>query len=128
MDRRCDSDTSKISMAFSSLFFNVPRMNNSNFQTNVINNKFLSEVLLNAGLTICKMKVIFVPQIIKIVGLRGKLLFCTARVLQVNWAVRQNFILLYYIFLPCFCLVLLIAVLWDIFRTVGCNYTKIVLD
>lgn len=77
-------------------------MNNSNFWTNVINNNFFSEILLNAGLTICKMKVIFGLQIIQIVGLTGKLSFCTTRALQVNRAVRPNFIVYTIYFYPVF--------------------------
>ena len=42
------------------------------------------------------MKVILVLQIIKIIGLTGKLLFCTTRVLQVNQIVRTSFIVIPY--------------------------------
>ena len=65
------------------------------------------------------MIVILVLQIRKIVGLTGQLLFCTTRVLQVNWTVRTSFIVYTIYSYSFFYLILLISLLWDIIQDYG---------
>ena len=63
----------------------------NNFRTNAIN-IFFSKVLLYTGLKRCKMKVILILQIKKIVGVTVQPSFWSTRVLQVNRTVRTSFI------------------------------------
>ena len=63
----------------------------NNFRTNAIN-IFFSKVLLYTGLKRCKMKVILILQIKKIVGVTVQPSFWSTRVLQVNRTVRISFI------------------------------------
>ena len=62
------------------------------------------------------MIVILVLQIRKIVGLTGQLLFCTTRVLQVNWTLRTSFIVYTIYSYSFFYLILLMSLLWDIIQ------------